>query len=241
MSTRTFLQLVNDLSREAGVSGNASAVATTSGQTGEAARLVSWIKQSHTEIQDKHKHWRWMRSLFSVNTVSGTDSYAYTACTDTRLSATISRFANWIPFDEQGASNIKRYLTSGGVGGEIWMVNLPWSYFMSIYKRGTQNNGPIIHVAIDPQNNIRTGPKPDGIYTITGEYQMSALEFSADLDTPEFPARFHDLVWMKALEKYGRYHAAPEVLARGQIEGGRLMRQLEADQLPDIAMGAPLA
>lgn len=241
MSSRTFLQLVNDLAREAGVSGNASSVSAVANQTGEAARLVNWIKQSHTEIQDRHTHWRWMRSAFTVATSTSDDQYAGTDCTDSRLSATITRFARWIPFDDQGGSNVKQYLTSSGVGGEIWMVNQPWSYFMSIYKRGTQNNGIPIHVAIDPQNNLRVGPKPDGSYTISGEYQMSALEFSADADTPEFPARFHDLVWLRALEKYGRYHAAPEVLARGQIEGGRLMRQLESDQLPEINLGAPLA
>lgn len=241
MSSQTFLQLVNRLAQEAGVTGNASAVSAVTGQSGEALRLVNWVKQSHTEIQTRSENWRWMRSTFSVNTVVADDTYAYSDCTDTRLTGAISRFGQWIPFDDQGASNIKRYLTSGGVGGEMWMTNLPWSYFRSIYRLGTQNNGPSLHVTIDPQNNLVFGPKPDAIYTVSGEYQMSALEFSADGDIPEFPARFHDLVWMKALEKYGRYHAAGEVLARGQVEGGRVMAQLEADQLPDIAMGAPIA
>ena len=179
--------------------------------------------------------------MFTVNTVASDDSYAATDCTDSRLSATISRFAHWIPFDDQGAANIKRYLTSGGVGGEGWMTFLPWSYFQAIYRIGTQNNGPIIHVTIDPQNNLVIGPKPDAVYTVTGEYQMSALEFSADGDTPEFPSRFHDLVVYKAMEKYGLYHAAAEVIERGRVEGNRLMRQLEADQRPETLLGAPLA
>lgn len=237
----TFLSLVQKLASEAGVSGNAAAVSATAGQTGEAKRLVGWIKDAHTEIQNRHQFWRWMRSTWTVNTVIGTDTYAPTSCTDSRLNTAITRFGRWWPFDESGAANVKRYLTSGGVGGEIWMTNIPWDYFRAVYKRGTQNNGPIIHAAIDPQNNLIFGPKPDAIYTVSGEYQMAALEFSVDGDAPEMPSRFQDLIWLRAMEKYGRYHAAGEVLARAETEGSRLLRELENDQLPQISLGIPLA
>jgi hypothetical protein len=238
--SQTFLQLVNSLAREAGVSGNASSVSTVVGQTGEANRLVNWIRTTHNDIQNKHDNWRWMRSTFTVNTVAGTDTYAPGACTDSRLTGAISRFSHWIPFDDQGAANIKRYLASGGVGGEAWFVNIPWSYFVSIYRRGTQNPGQPIHITIDPQNNLVLGPKPDGVYTINGEYQMSQLDFSANGDVPEMPVQFQDVIWSMALQKYGRYHAAGEVLSRGQIEGGRLLRQLEGSQLPETTLGSPL-
>lgn len=236
----TYLSLCNKLAAEAGVSGNASAISTTVGQTGEAKRICGWVKDAHTEIQNRHKQWRWMRSRWTVDTVAGTDSYAPTSCTDSRLNAAISRFANWWPFDESGCINMTRYLTSGGVSGESWMTVIPWDYFRSIYRLGTQNNGQIIHVTIDPQNNLVFGPKPDAIYTCQGEYQMSALEFSADSDAPEMPSRYQDVIWLKALEKYGRYHAALEALSRAEVEGTRLMRELEADQLPQIGLGAPL-
>jgi hypothetical protein len=237
----TFLQLVNRLASEAGVTGNASTVSAVTGQSGEAARLVNWITQAHTELQNRHGNWRWMRSTFSVSATLGDDQYAGTDCTDSRLGSTITRFAHWIPIDDAGCANVKIYLTSGGVSGERFMVFIPWDYFMTIYKRGPQNNGPPVHFTIDPQNNLRLGPKPDDTYTVSGEYQMSALEFSANTDTPEFPSRFQDIVWMRAMEKYGRFHAAPEVLARGEVEGGRLMRQLEVNQLPDFPMATPLA
>lgn len=239
--SRTYLQLCNDLAREGGVSGSASSISATANQTGEAGRIVNWVKQAHNEIQNRHDVWRWMRSKWTVDTVASDDTYAATDCTDSRLSAAITRFARWIPFDDNGASNVKTYLTSGGVSGERWMVPLPWNYFTALYKRGPQNSGPIVHFTIDPQNNILIGPVPDDIYTTSGEYQMSALEFSADGDTPEFPSRFHDLVWLVALGKYGRYHAAPECVLRSDVEGGRLMRQLEADQLPMISLAEPLA
>ena len=237
----TYLQLANQLAQESGISGAAASISAVTGQTGQALRLVNWIAQAYKEIQNRHQNWRWLRSTFSVPTVVGTDTYAYGACTDTRLSALISRFSRWIPFDDSGATNIKRYLTSGGVSGEMWMTFLPWSYYRSIYKLGTQNNGPIVHVTIDPQNQLMIGPKPDDIYTISGEYQMSAQVLAADGDTPEMPSEFHDLIVWRALEKYGRFSAAGEALARGISEGARVMRQLEANQLPAMGYAAPLA
>lgn len=236
----TFLQLVNRLAVEAGVTGSASAVSTTVAQTGEAGRLVGWIRTSHTEIQSRH-NWRWMRSTFSVPTVSGTDAYAYGACTDTRLSSLITRFKRWIPFSEDGAPNMTQYLASTGVSGEMYMTYLPWENFRSIYKRGTQNNGQPVIFTIDPQNRLVFGPKPDAIYTVQGEYQMSALVFAADSDVPEMPSDYHDLIVYRAMEKYGTFHEAPEVLARGQREGARVMRQMEATQLPQLVTGQPLA
>ena len=237
----TFLQLVQRLALESGITSASASVGSVLNQTGMAARFVNWIISAHNEIQNRHQNWRWLRSTWTVNTTASDDSYSYSDCTDSRLSSTISRFARWIPFDDEGGCNIKRYLTSGGVGGESWMVFLPWSYWQAIYRRGTQNNGPIIHVTISPQNLIMTGPKPDGIYTMSGEYMMSAKVFAADADEPEFPSRFHDLIWLQALEKYGRFAAAGEALARSQVEGRRVLRQLEADQLPQVMLAAPLA
>lgn len=241
MSHKSYLTLVNDLARECGVTGNASAVSAVANQTGEAKRLVDWVRQAHNDCQNRHAQWRWMRSTWSVNTVVGDDSYAPTDCTDTRLSVAVSRFARWWPYDEQGCLNVKRYLTSGGVSGEGYLNYLPWAYFRSIYRIGTQNNGPIANFTIDPQNNLVLGPKPDAIYTMTGEYQRSALNFSADADVAEFPERFDDLIVYLAMKKYGASHAAQEVWQRGDMEGNRLMRQLEADQMQEISLAPPLA
>jgi len=121
------------------------------------------------------------------------------------------------------------------------MTLLPWSNFRAIYKIGTRNNGQPVHFTIDPQNNLVIGPKPDAIYTVSGEYQMSAQVLAADGDTPELPSDYHDLIYWYALEKYGRFSASPEALQQAQRESSRLMRQLEANQLPPIALGGPLA
>lgn len=237
----TNIQLVQKLASESGSSGNSAAVSTVIGQTGNSKRLVGWIKDTHTEIQNKHQDWRWMRSSFTLNTVASDDSYVYTDCTDTLTSLAISRFGHWLETDTDGTPVFKSYLTSTGVGAQNFLTFLSWGEFRYLYKTGTQTNGQPVHFTIDPQNNLLFGPKPDAIYTVIGDYQRAALEFSLDADTPEFPSRFHDIVWAMALEKYGMFHAAPEVMLRGQREGKRLLRQLERDQLPRTSRAGPLA
>jgi hypothetical protein len=137
-------------------------------------------------------------------------------------------------------SNITIYLTSAGVGGENYLTPIDWVDFRERYKRGSQTTGQPIHVTIDPQNNLVLGPKPDAIYTINGEYQMSPQTLTADADVPEMPSRFHSLIMYRAMEKYGASNNALEVFNRGGYEGGRKMRGLERDQLPPVTLAGPL-
>ena len=89
----TFLQLAGILRQEVGIDGTGPS--TTLLQTGELKNVVDWTSSAYNEIQNKHSTWRWLRSQFTVNTVSGTDSYAPGVCTDSRLAGVITRFARW--------------------------------------------------------------------------------------------------------------------------------------------------
>lgn len=232
----TYLSICQDTRRECRVAGTGPS--TVVSQTGRLGDIVAWVAQAYTEIQ-KLKHWNWLRSTFTVNTVANDDTYAYTDCTDSRLSATISRFAKWW-LKNGDEPNVTIYLTSAGVGGENYLTPIDWVDFRERYKRGTQTPGQPIHVTIDPQNNLVLGPKPDAVYTINGEYQMSPQTLSADADVPEMPAQFHSLIMWRAVQKYGSSNNAAEVFQRGGYEGDREMRALERDQLPDVTIDGPL-
>lgn len=212
----------------------------TSNQSGELYRVVQWVAKAWVDIQNMSTEWRWMRSQFSVNTVIGDGSYAPADCTDTLTASAIDRFGHWIianPYDPALA-----YLASAGVGSQYRLTFIPWSSFKQIYRVGTQNNSAPSHISIDPQNNLVIGPAPDAVYTITGDYQRAAGVLSVDADTPDMPNRFHDLVAWFAIEKYGYYDIAQEVIMRATAEKQRLLNALEFDQLDvDFMMGAPLA
>lgn len=235
-----FLALCVETNRETFKSGTGPIAVT--GQVGQLGDVVAWVKNSWTEIQRRHANWLWLRSTFTFNTTASDDTYAYgdAAVTDSRLSAAITRFSRWWLLDNEGFPNVRIYLTSAGVSGEKYLIPLPWASFRDIYKKGTQTNNAPVHVTVDPQRNLVLGPKPDAIYTVTGEYQMSAQILAANDDTPEMPSDFHQLIVYTAMQKYGGVSAA-DVTARGITEGNRIMRQLEANQRPECGLAGALA
>lgn len=236
----TFLQLTRKLRQECEIAAASNNIpAAVTGQTGQLKRVVDWTASAWDDIQRRHTNWRWMRRGFTLPTVAGTASYAYTSATDTDASAAISRFGHWWAHDLEDP--FRCYLTSGGVSGEYRLSYMPWEGFKWIYGIGTQNQGKPAYVSVDHLNKLHIGPKPDAIYTISGDFQRSAQTLAADGDEPEMPSQFHDLIVYWAMEKYGANSIAQEIFARGRMEANRLMRALEANQLPALELAPPLA
>ena len=237
-----FLEIAQRLRRESGLtSALATSPTTVINQTGQLRDIVDWAAGAYTDIQTMSPCWNWLRSSFTLQTVSGTDTYVYGDAIDDQTGLAITRFARWWPLQEGQCSNLKSYLTSGGVGSEMYLDYLPWDWFRDMYKRGPQNNNPPLHFTISPQNKIVIGPKPSGIYTISGEYQMSAQTLALDADVPEMPADYHMLIVWKGLLDYAGKAAAPEVFTRAQTRAGPLMNALKMDELPQIGFGGALA
>ncbi len=233
-----FLTICGELHAETSDTG--SFPATVVGVTGQHARTVRWAKNAWREIQNRHANWLWLRSTFTLNTTASDDTYAYGDATDSRLTGDITRFSRWWLEDNEGFPNVKCYLTSGGVSGEKYLSPLSWPAFRDLYKRGTQTDNVPVHVSVDPQRNLVLGPKPDAIYTITGEYQMGAQVLTLDADTPEMPEDYHQLIVYYAMKKYAGNRSAPDVMIRAITEGNAVMRQLENNQRPECGVAGPL-
>jgi len=233
----TYLELCQDLRRETGIAGTGPT--SVANQIAQLDRLVHWVRNAWTEIQNRHAQWRWMRSGFTLTTVSSQSAYAPSEAVDDLTAEAIARFSRWWIDDCMAPPTF--YLQSAGQGGEGYLSFIDWPIFRHIYDRGTQAPGQPAHITIDPQNRLVLGPTPNDVYIIRGEYQRSAQTLTDDSDVPECPAQFHQLIVMRALEKYGLFASAQEVVSRAQADGDRLMRQLEANQLPLPALASPLA
>lgn len=233
----TYLELCSDLRQESTDSGSGPTAVT--GQSGELARFVKWVKDAWTELQNEHDDWRWMQKYFSVSTVSGTGAYAYdaTGLTDTVSLAAITRFSRW----HTKPHDFKCYLSSGGVGGEYFLQWMNWEDFKLLYRKGTQTNGRPVHVSVDETNKFVLGPIPNAVYVVSGGYTIGPQILAANSDTPEMPSRFHSLIVYRAMIKYGFNSVAPEALQRASIEGGRLHSALVRDQRPPISANCSLA
>ena len=231
-----FLEIGQKIRSQTGLG---SGPTTMVGQTGQLARVVEWADDSYTEIQNMHGGlWRWLRREFTLSTSASDSSYAFGDCTDVDAGTAITRFKSWRVHDYVDRPRI--YLTSSGVATETYLTYLPWDSFKLIYKIGTEQTGFPAHISVDPQNNLRLGPTPNAVYTITGDFYRSAQTLSENTDTPEMPADYHMLIVYHAMEHYGYFSVAQEALARAERLGRRMLRSLEHNQLPQMTARGPM-
>ena len=90
----TYLEICQDVARECGIAGGADVApkpTSVIGQRGELQRVVFWVRKAYKQIQGT-RNWRWLRKDFEVDTVDGTDTYAFGVVTDVDDAAFISRF-----------------------------------------------------------------------------------------------------------------------------------------------------
>lgn len=86
MASMTFLQGVNRLKSECGVTGDDLTAVTS--QTGEYARLVNWYNSAWEDIQNMREDWEWMRTTATFPTVAGQPTY-------TTAQIGLTDFGNW--------------------------------------------------------------------------------------------------------------------------------------------------
>lgn len=224
----TFLQLASRWRQEVGGSGTGPS--TVVSQVGEYARGVSWIATADEDIQRARNEWLFMRRGFTVQTVADTAAYAYGSCTDTTTSAVITNFREW---DKE---KFKIYLTSGGVAGERSMTYMDYQTWYEIYNTHTQTSSFPVEFTVLANRSFSLGPKPNAVYTVSGEYQMSVTTMTANADVPLYPAEYHLLPMWKAMVAHGYYTGAPELIQRGNAEAAKLMYQMERTQLPELLL-----
>ena len=228
----TFLQLVNQARDECAASGAdlSSLGGTLSKQN---VLFKKWVGDAWTSLQRRHQYWGFMERDFSFPTTAGVDTYAAS-----------DGAVNLTSFREWKVDSFRAYLTATGVSDEQLLAGpISVQPFRDLYQFGTNSTVQQRPIAftIDPRQRIVLGPTPNDIYTIRGKYYKAPQVLSADGDIPDVDTYYHDLIVFMAMEKYALYQSASEVLARAQLEGGRLMRELEAHYLPKIEAPDPLA
>lgn len=228
-----FLQLCQRTASEC--SSSLTGPSSVASQTGRLGQIVKWVNAAWMDVQTSRDKWKFMVGSFTVDTTSGDGKYAYTDCTDVGASAAISAFRLW------RTDKFKIYLTSAGVGTETDLYYLDYDDWYYRFNTGAQTNRYPIYFTVDHDQSILLAPKPDGIYTVSGEYQKAATEMAADADIPDMPEEYHLAIVYRAMMKYGRYTGASEVYSDGEMEYRRLMHQMHNSQLPPNRTGRPLA
>lgn len=229
-----YLQLAQRLAVECGVSGGGPSAVT--GQVGMYAKLVNWINDSWVEIQGMHDNWNWMREPFAFNTTANVGDYNPNTITNTITGQPMTDLRYW------WKDTFRCQKVSIGVQDEQWLVEWEYLVFRNTYRFNVQVPGRPVVFAIRPnQKEVLLGQVPNDVYQISGEYQKLPSSLVDNTDTPEMPTHLHLAIVYKAMQFYGLYEAAPEVISKGNTEFSRLMNQLEREQLPELYLGNPLA
>lgn len=224
-----FLQLAQTLRQEAGASGNGPSA--VSGVTGESKRLVDWINRAWLEIQGMHDVWDFMREPFSFEVPQADGQVS-------PVDAGIDNFRYW------HRDTFRCQRTSIGIQDEQWLVEWEYQVFRNTYRFNLQRElqgRPVVFAVYPNGKDIMFGPLPDAQYTVVGEYQRRPSPLVNAEDEPDLPDHLQLAIVYKALEYYGYYESAAEVVQRAQKQFVAIKAQLEREMLPSIYLGDPMA
>lgn len=222
-----YLEICKRVRQEVGVAGTGPSAVTS--QTGEYKRIVDWVASAWEDLQNKRTDWLWMNGTFSFVTIADQDTYTASEA------GIASRFKRW------DRDNLRIYTTATGVADETRLTYLPWEQWRHPFRTGVQTAGRPTMATTMPNGSLGVGYKPTAGFTISGDYHKSAQSLTADADTPEMPSEYHMAIVYRAMMMYGRYMGANEVYEDGQVNYTRIVRQLAANQAPELQLGAALA
>jgi hypothetical protein len=227
-----YLQLAQRLRQECGIAGTGPL--TVSSQVNEAKRLVDWINTAWLEIQGESDNWGFMRKDFSFNIGPGVGDYTVTG--GPGVGAGINDLRYWY------RDTFRIYDPTIGTLDEQFLVEWEYNVFRNTYRFQNQTPSLPTVFAVNPKGKaLMFGPEPDKVYTVYGEYQRVPTPLVNDTDEPDMPVHLQLLIVYKAMQYYGLFEAASEVLTRGERMYRTLSAQLEREQLPNISLGDPLA
>lgn len=206
----TYLELVQDLHREVGAAGTKPS--TVLNLSGEADRLVGWIRSADRFVQLKYVNWKFLRGEYSADTVAST--------------ATAAKPANLKYWDfktffviEPGSTdrNPIESVEYDKIKGEVLDTSedIPW------------------RVIIMNDNNLMFDPTPDDAYTIEADYYNKPTLLAANSDISLIPDEYHEIILGRAMILYANFENAPEIKDQGEEIYLEQLALLENDQLPN--------
>lgn len=212
-----FLELVQELHTQSGAAGTRPSSVTN--QTGEAARLVSWIASADYRLQTRWNDWKFLRSTFT------------TGNTTTAGNATLAKPADLKTWD----FDTFRILWPGET--EYFPIQVVEYFSIKDEILTTEQDAPS-RIIIMPNNDLRFDPVPDGVYTVRADYYRRPTRLAANADISAVPEEYHESVILGlALQYYGAYENAPEIMDAAALRL-EAMANLETDQRYS-AMNAP--
>ncbi|MEM9049868.1 MAG: hypothetical protein AAGC92_14245 [Pseudomonadota bacterium] len=230
----TFLDLCQRVASESGTVAGSGLPSSVSGQTGRLGRIVVWVQEALRDIENSRSDWKWMTAEFFGTAAQGQAEL-------TPASLGIADHAWWLVQDEATALYPWTiYTDTTNFDDE---TRLFWNNTSHIHLYGGQRTqtGKPVRMFLTPEDNVRLYPIPDADYVVRGWYRRSPQDLQENDTTPNLPSRFHDLIWLMALDRLMAFDEAFEQIGIVRERIDTIRRHLQRDYLPRFSMGAPLA
>lgn len=213
-----YLELCQELRREAGLSGSGPSAVTA--QSGMYEKIVGWVAEAYREILKMHP-WQFAWARGTGTLVDGTADY--TSITGITQLGRIYR-------------TTVRDMTSTG---QPYLSFMTWPYFDRL--DATEEGAPRIFTR-RPDGAIVFWPTPDAAYSIRMDYQKDGHALAGNTDNPLIPdTSLHKVIVYKALTYYGLHDENASAIQHGERQFWMLIGQMADRYLPRlVAQPRPL-
>lgn len=203
----TFLELCVRVREEAGVSGDGPV--SVSGQTSILSKIVNWVKKANMDILTKQSgRWLFLRKTKTVILPAGQNEYSLASLdiTASEINAVRTSLSN--SYKVVDFSDYLDMQSNNRLFGCISTLN---------------NNG-----------NLVLYPVPNEPLTVTIDYFAEPKELKNNLDVPQIPSKFQEIIIAKALMYYANYEEDNLLYQRANIEYEDWLTKLANSQLPKM-------
>lgn len=197
----TFLELVNDVSRESGTISQSQELETVVGAAGRQRRIVGWTRQAWEIIQRQRSDWSFVRAPFTAALVPGETIY-------TGADLGIADFRRWLSPAER-LSTFSLYDPTIGKGDEQRLVPISYREYDDRFSIGLHDANRPGQFAIGFDGALHVGPTPDKVYALRGWYRRGIQSLTADTDVPFVDPDHHQMIVWRALMLLGDDDEAP--------------------------------
>jgi hypothetical protein len=219
----TYLQIVQSLVSELGLSGVPTLTDVVGNKTIEIQNACRWVHDANLDIDNQWMDWKYHWLKYGPQTAA---SAAQTVPAPTGgLSA------------QQWDLNKFRFRTTS-VGGPTWapVEYYERQHFLDLFDPDNAVAGPPVAFTIEPDNTLFFSAPFDQAYDFLGEFWRRPFEIVAATDTPLMPSQYHRMIMCRAAVMYGNREDAPEIIGGLEAEFIQFNDKLEGDQLEGFAL-----
>lgn len=204
-----FLQLTQELRQEVGYAGLGPTAVT--GQTGDYAKLVSWVNRAYQEIQNKWLDWKFLWASGSITLALNTGLYDAPA-----TNGMINEDSFYIGTTKLTLVDYEEYRQMKGLYDSL--------------ATGTPRE-----FTIRPDGKLLFFPAPNLAAVgkvVNFEYQKAGTKLAIETDNPLIPPAYQDTILWRAKMYWAEFEEAQPQYQQALSNFTQAMFRLEAAQLP---------